>query len=83
MTVVEGLQRALAVEHEVIYGYGVVGAHLVGPAPSVTPPLSRSQAARRLAQHLVLRDRIAALLAVEAPDADAGIGRLRAALPRH
>lgn len=49
------LQSALAAEQAVVYGYGVLGAHLSGRA--------RTYAAGRLTAHENLRDRIAALVA--------------------
>lgn len=48
------LQAALRIEHEVVYGYGVAGAHLRGQA--------RRQALQRLAEHQLLRDRLIALV---------------------
>lgn len=54
MTAARTLQAALAVEHQVVYGYGLVGAQLSGPP--------RHAALQRLAAHQLLRDRIAALL---------------------
>ena len=48
------LQAALAVEHEVVYGYGIVAAHLRGPA--------RRLALGRLALHQQRRDDLASLV---------------------
>jgi hypothetical protein len=55
VTLAHALAAALAVEHEVIYGYGVAGAHLAG----------RERAAARAAYdaHRLRRDRLADLLA--------------------
>jgi hypothetical protein len=55
VTAIRALQAALDVEHRVVYGYGVVGAHLTGGP--------RRLAARRLAAHQLLRDRVAAIVA--------------------
>lgn len=62
MTVTDSLQQALAIEHQVIYGYGVLGAHLSGRDAITDGPVTQQQAAARLDQHKVLRDRLAALL---------------------
>ena len=62
MTVVDALQHALAVEHQVIYGYGVLGAHLSDRAKRTGITPSGDDARSRLEQHLELRDRIAALV---------------------
>lgn len=51
---VEPLQEVLAAEHAVIYGYGVVGAHLRGAA--------RRRAAGELARHRSQRDALAVQL---------------------
>ena len=48
------LQAALAAEHEVVYGYGVVGSHLRGQP--------RRWCLRRLDEHAALRDRLAELV---------------------
>lgn len=63
MSVVDALQDALAIEHQVIYGYGVVGAHVSNPGLQLNS-LMPSQAAvqLRLRQHQELRDHIAALV---------------------
>ena len=57
MTTEEALAAALAVAHQVVYGYGVVAAHLAGA--------QRDAALERLQQHELLRDRVAAALAAE------------------
>lgn len=54
MTLGEALAAALAVEHEVIYGYGVAGARLVGH--------DRSAALSAYDEHRLRRDRLAGLL---------------------
>ena len=54
MTPTQALAAALAVEHQVIYGYGVAGAHLSAAG--------RTEALRELDAHHMRRDRIAALL---------------------
>ncbi|HVU60433.1 MAG TPA: ferritin-like domain-containing protein [Mycobacteriales bacterium] len=54
MSELAGLREALAAEQAVVYGYGVVGAHLSGKA--------QRYAATRLTAHQVLRDQIAALI---------------------
>ena len=54
MTRLDALQAALAAEHEVVYGYGVVGAHLRAQP--------RQWCLRRLDGHLTLRDRLAGLV---------------------
>ncbi|MDQ1705842.1 MAG: hypothetical protein QOF18_2208 [Frankiaceae bacterium] len=54
MTTVAALQAALGVEHEVIYGYGVVGAHLSGRL--------RARCLRRLDEHSARRDQLALLV---------------------
>lgn len=51
---VPALQALLRIEHEVIYGYGVLGPRL--------PAALRRKALRRLDQHLLLRDHTAALI---------------------
>jgi Domain of unknown function (DUF4439) len=51
VSLTDALQAALAVEHEVVYGYGVVGARQVGPA--------RRDAAGCLTRHRQLRDGLA------------------------
>ncbi|HVS69215.1 MAG TPA: DUF4439 domain-containing protein [Mycobacteriales bacterium] len=55
MTELVALKQALATEQAVVYGYGVVGAHLSGK--------DRRIAAARLVTHQNLRDRISALIA--------------------
>ena len=54
MTEVAALQAALAGEQAVVYGYGVVGAHLHGRP--------RHWCLRRLDEHQILRDRLADLV---------------------
>lgn len=64
MSRVDALQRALAIEHQVIYGYGVLGAHLgTGRAVNRLMP-AEAETQARLQQHLELRDRIASLVRV-------------------
>ena len=48
------LKQAIAAEQAVVYGYGVVGAHLRGT--------DRRLAASRLTSHQALRDRLAGLI---------------------
>ena len=62
MSLVDALQRALAIEQQVIYGYGVLGAHLSDPNELGHPAPSPDDARDRLDQHLELRDRIATLV---------------------
>lgn len=67
MTQRAALAAALDVEHQVVYGYGVAGAHLSGRA--------RATAADALAAHETRRDELAALLAqqhIPAPAAAVG-----------
>ena len=54
MTLVEALQAALSVEHQVVYGYGALGAHLTGPLESF--------AATCLVEHMTQRDTLTALV---------------------
>ena len=61
-SLVAAMQRALAIEHEAIYGYGVVGAHLSDARGSTNGPPTAPEVQQRLQQHQELRDRIAALL---------------------
>ena len=63
MTLREALAAALAVEHQVVYGYGVAGAHLSAAA--------RPRALRALDAHRQRRDRLAALVGPSAPAAAA------------
>jgi hypothetical protein len=63
MTPATALAAALAVEHQVIYGYGVAGAHLVGA--------DRRAALAALGAHRVRRDQLAALLRPAAAPAGA------------
>jgi hypothetical protein len=58
MNLVAALQAALAVEHQVVYGYGVVGARLGRRGA----PVSRDQCVERLDAHRALRDHLAELL---------------------
>jgi hypothetical protein len=51
VTALAALQTALAAEHQIVYGYGVVGAHLRGQL--------RRWSLRRLDEHAALRDRVA------------------------
>jgi hypothetical protein len=54
MSELMALREALAAEQAVVYGYGVVGAHLAGKA--------EKYAAARLTSHQELRDKIASLI---------------------
>jgi Domain of unknown function (DUF4439) len=54
MTVVQALQAALAIEQQVVYGYGVLGARLSGAA--------KTFAAGCLTAHMTHRDAISALV---------------------
>lgn len=54
MTTIDALQAALAAEQAVIYGYGVVGAHLAATA--------ESYASARLTEHMLRRDKLIALV---------------------
>jgi hypothetical protein len=63
MTLPGALVTALSTEHQVIYGYGVVGAHLTGRP--------RTLCLSRLDQHFLLRDRLTALLRTESRKAPA------------
>jgi hypothetical protein len=54
MTLVQALQAALAIEQQVIYGYGVLGAQLSGAA--------KTFAADCLTAHMTHRDAISALV---------------------
>jgi hypothetical protein len=54
MTLVSALQAALTVEHQVVYGYGVLGAHL--------PPAAKAYAAACLQDHMEHRDSLDALV---------------------
>jgi hypothetical protein len=54
VTDLQALQAALAAEHAVIYGYGVVGARVNGA--------DRTYATHALAAHIDLRDRLSALV---------------------
>ncbi len=61
----DALQHALAVEHQVVYGYGIVGAHVgdrAGNATIRSHTLTPDQALQRLEEHEKLRDRISSLL---------------------
>ncbi|MDQ1697713.1 MAG: hypothetical protein QOJ03_3066 [Frankiaceae bacterium] len=57
MTTLAAAQAALAVAHQVVYGYGVVVAKLAGHA--------RTAALRRLVEHQLSRDRLADIVHVE------------------
>lgn len=57
MTEVDALQAALQAEFEVIYGYGVVGAHLSGAA--------ENYATSRLTTHMARRDKLAGLITAQ------------------
>lgn len=47
MTVVDALQSALAVEHQVVYGYGLAAAHLAGkPYAAALTALAEAQSRR-------------------------------------
>jgi Domain of unknown function (DUF4439) len=54
MTLLESLQAALAVEHQVVYGYGVLGPRLSGA--------TKSYAADCLSAHMAHRDALEALV---------------------
>jgi hypothetical protein len=54
MTLVQALQAALAIEQQVVYGYGVLGAQLSGTA--------KTFAADCLTAHMTHRDAIGALV---------------------
>ena len=54
MTDLEALQAALQAEYEVVYGYGVVGAHLSGRA--------ETYASDRLIAHMERRDKLSAMI---------------------
>ena len=62
-TVAQALAAALTVEHQVVYGYGVAGAHVSAAA--------HAQALRDLEAHRIRRDRLAAMLGPAAPVAAA------------
>jgi hypothetical protein len=59
MTELDALQAALATEHEVVYGYGVVGAQITGA--QITGD-SRRYAVASLDAHLTRRDQLAQLI---------------------
>jgi len=63
MTLAQALTAALLVEHQVVYGYGVAGAHLSAGG--------RAQALRELDTHRLRRDQLAAMLGARAPVAAA------------
>jgi hypothetical protein len=52
--VLQALQAALEVEHQVVYGYGLAGAHLTGRL--------RDRSRARVDVHAALRDRLAELV---------------------
>jgi hypothetical protein len=54
MTAVDALQAALEVEHQVVFGYGLVGARLRGR--------QRDECVERLAAHATRRDQLAELV---------------------
>ena len=54
MNELAALRQALAAEQAIVYGYGVVGAHLSGSA--------ETYAGDRLAAHMTRRDQLAALI---------------------
>jgi hypothetical protein len=54
MTMLDSLQAALAAEQAVVYGYGVVGAHLATTA--------EAYASDRLTEHMLRRDKLTALI---------------------
>jgi hypothetical protein len=54
MTLVQALQASLAIEEQVVYGYGVLGARLGGAA--------KAFAADCVRQHMIRRDEIGALV---------------------
>jgi hypothetical protein len=58
VTPVAALQAALAVEHQVVYGYGLVGARM----PRRVTEVTREECVERLDGHRLLRDEIAALV---------------------
>ena len=58
MTPLEALQAALEIEHQVVYGYGVVGARVAARSQGVT----REECIRRLDEHRALRDALEALV---------------------
>ena len=63
MTERQALAAALSVEHQVIYGYGVAGAHVSAA--------THARVLRELDAHRLRRDRLAALLGASAPAAAA------------
>jgi hypothetical protein len=58
MTPLAAMQAALTVEHQVVYGYGVVGARMGGHTNDVT----RDECVARLDAHRTLRDELADLV---------------------
>jgi hypothetical protein len=60
VSLVAALQAALATEHAVIYGYGVVAARLRAHQPSYR--VDRTDALRRLGEHQRRRDTLARLV---------------------
>lgn len=66
----EAMHAALRVEYQVIYGYGIAGAHLRGR--------DQKYAAQRLAAHQLLRD---SLLAIDAADPDRPVAAPAYGLP--
>ena len=71
MTLLEALEAALEIEHQVVYGYGAVGARLAGAL--------QTSAADALATHQRRRDALAA--GVRAAGGHPGAGEVAYALP--
>jgi hypothetical protein len=67
----EALQEALAAEQAIVYGYGVLGAHLSGT--------QEAYAMQRLTSHMLRRDKLAA--AITADGATPVLARVAYALP--
>jgi hypothetical protein len=72
-TIVEALQRALAAENEAVYGYGVLGPHLVGPDTALAMTCE--------AAHGALRDATEAVLAARGTHPDAPLADYPAVYP--
>lgn len=70
-TVIEALQRALAAEHAAVWGYGVVGAHLLPAQQRLALDADRAHRAWRDALSLLLKGRgappVAAAASYELP----------------
>jgi hypothetical protein len=62
MTPLAALQAALTVEHQVVYGYGIVGAHLDARAFQPSGGVTRDECIERLDAHRALRDRLTTLV---------------------